>query len=98
MGQMPLGTTGQLADCLVGIYAGIETHFYFNLETSNLVGIEMFSSDETDPCEVRFADFDPVAEQHLPRTWKIRHGDHEFARLRIQQWQYGSEATTGAGH
>jgi len=90
LGQMPLGNLGQRADCLVGIYAGIETHFYFDPESSELVGIDMFPGDETDPCEVRFADFALLADQHLPRSWMIRYGDHEFARLKIQQWHHGS--------
>ena len=51
----------------------------------------MFPSDGTDPCEVQFTEFDLATETHLPRTWIIRHGDQEFARLKILQWEHGNE-------
>ncbi len=96
LGQMPMCVQGPWTDCLVGIHAGLETHFYFDPESSDLVGITMFPGDETDPCEMQFTDFASVGHQHLPQTWRIRHGDHEFAQLRIHQWQRGSDEAAPA--
>ena len=40
LGQMPCGADDKLADCLVATHAGVESRFYFDPDTSNLVGIE----------------------------------------------------------
>ena len=97
LGQLPCGPDGRLADCLVGIHAGIELRMFFDPSSGNLVAIEMYPSDETDPCEVTFADFRDSDGRRLPHRWTVRYGDHEFARLQIKEWQFApaaSDATT----
>jgi serine protease Do len=94
LGQMPYESTGQFADCLVGIHAGIETYFYFEPESSELVGLHMVSDDDSDPCEIHFSHFDQIAQRHLPKTWVIRHGEYEFARLEILHWSQGIKIAT----
>ena len=93
LGQLPFGPDARLADCLVGIYAGIETHFLFAPESQELVGIEMFPGDDMDSCEISFSDFNNIDGRRLSTRWHIRHGDDAFADLRINDWQFSSPAT-----
>jgi hypothetical protein len=69
-------------------HAGVETRFYFDPDNSNLVGIEFFASEEDDPCEIMFDDIRPVDGRALPHHWVIRHGDDEFADLKIKSYEF----------
>ncbi len=76
----------QLADCLVGVQGGVETHFYFDPVEGDLVGIEMQAAEDQDPCEIYFSDFRAVNGRRLPHRWVVRHGDEQFADLRITKY------------
>jgi len=92
LGQLPLGPNGEPADCLVGIYAGIETRFLFAPDTGQLIGIEMLPGDDADPCEISFSEFGDLGGQRFPKRWQVRYGEGLFADLRIDQWQFGASA------
>jgi serine protease Do len=89
LGAMPWKTDDKLADCLVATHAGVETRFYFDTENSNLVGIEFYSSDEEDPCEIEFDDIRSVNGRSLPHHWNIRLGDETFAELNVGSYEFG---------
>ncbi|NOY42411.1 MAG: PDZ domain-containing protein [Planctomycetes bacterium] len=86
LGQLPSGPDAAWVDCLVGIYAGIETHFLFSPDTGELVGIDMFPGDEQDPCELRFFDFGELAGQRIARRWQVAYGGVQFAELKIDNF------------
>ncbi|MCA9231351.1 MAG: trypsin-like peptidase domain-containing protein [Planctomycetales bacterium] len=86
LGQLPNGPNGQLLDCLVGIYAGIEVHFLFVPDTGLLVGIDVFPDEDRDPCELRFDDYGDVAGQHLARRWQVLHAGKVFAELQLEEF------------
>jgi hypothetical protein len=90
LGTLPFPTEQQLADCLVAIYGGVETRFYFDPAMGDLVGVEMQSADDQDPCEIYFSDFRLVEGRRLPHRWVIRHGDESFADLRISSYEWPS--------
>jgi serine protease Do len=94
LGTVPWGGNDQLADCLVAIHGGVETHFYFSPEGGDLTGIEMQSSDEEDPCEIYFHDVREVAGRHLPHRWTVRHGDEIFAEVAIEAFEFTSTAAS----
>ena len=83
LGQLPSGPDSTLVDCLVGIYAGIEIRFLFSPESGALLGIDMFPSDEQDPCELRFSDFGEIEGQYVAKRWQVRHAGNQFAELQI---------------
>ena len=103
LGQLPVGHEATPVDCLVGIYAGIETHFLFSPSTGELVGIDMFPGDEKDPCELRFYDFEEKDGQRFAKRWQINHGGVLFAELSIDRLTgatglFGPEATVTANN
>ena len=87
LGTMPWGGSDALADVLVATHAGVETRFYFDSKQSNLVGIELFTSDDDDPCEIVFDDIRAVDGRSLPYHWMVRHGDDVFADVNITEYK-----------
>jgi hypothetical protein len=88
LGTLPFPNEQRLPDCLVGIYGGVETRFHFDPMEGDLVGIEMQSADDQDPCEIYFSDFKLVEGRRMPHRWVIRHGDEQFSDLRISSYQW----------
>jgi len=92
LGQLPSGDEGAMVDCLIGIYAGIETCFQFDLASGQLVGIVMLPREDVDPCELRLSDYGEIAGRRLPRRWQVRYGERTFADFTIEQWQFEAKA------
>lgn len=88
-GTLPWSTSPQLPDCLVGVAGGVETRFYFDPTEGDLVGVDMQAAEDLDPCEIYFSDFRPVGGRRMPHRWVIRHGDEQFADLRITKYDWG---------
>jgi hypothetical protein len=85
-GTLPWGDNNKMADCIVGIHGGVETRFYFDPESADMVGIEMQAADDEDPCEIYFADIRDVEGRRLPHQWTIHRGDEVFADLSIKSY------------
>jgi serine protease Do len=66
--------------------------FYFGAKTGDLTGIELFTADEADPCEISFSQFDEVAGRRLPHRWWVRSGDAVFAEMVVDRWEIGDVA------
>jgi hypothetical protein len=90
LGTLPWGSDDTMADCIVGIHGGVETRFYFDPASADLVGIEMQAADDEDPCEIYFNDIREVDGRRLPHQWTIRRGDETFAELRITSYELKS--------
>ena len=87
----PLPGNGPMADVLVGTYGGVETWFYFDPQTGDLVALEMFSDDGVDPCELYFGEMRPVAGRVLPHRIEVRHADATYAVIEVDKYQFGED-------
>ena len=94
LGQLPLGASGEMVDCLVGFHAGLEFRLLFAPESGDLVGLEMFPGDDFDPCVVHFSEYADVAGRRLPFRWQVRHGNKLFADLHLTSWQIDAATPT----
>jgi len=92
LGTLPWSENGAEADCLVGIYGGVETRFFFSPSSGNMVGIELYTADDRDPCEIYFSDIRPVDGRNLPFHWIVRNGDQTYADLHVTSYQWNEEA------
>ncbi|HEX4415493.1 MAG TPA: trypsin-like peptidase domain-containing protein [Lacipirellulaceae bacterium] len=90
LGSIPWKTDDNLADCLVATAAGVEARFYFDAEKSNLIGLELYTSEDDDPCEITFDDIRTVDGRSLPYHWTVRHGDDTFANLNVTSYEFGA--------
>jgi hypothetical protein len=95
LGTMPWTSDDKLDDCLVGTTAGVETRFYFDANTGRATGLELRVADDEDPCEIYFEEFRQVDGRSLPFHWTIRHGDEEFADIRISSYGWGGTKPAG---
>ena len=101
LGQLPHGPEHRVEDCLVGYFEGMELRFFFSDDEGDLTGIELFSADDADPCEIAFSEFAVFSGRRLPRRWLVRHGDAVFAELVVSEWEFQApdaadrEATDG---
>jgi serine protease Do len=87
LGALPVGPEGSMAECLVGLHDGVEFRVLFEPESGELVGLEMFPADDADPCVMHFSDFAEVNGKRLPQRWIVRHGDKQFADIKIASWE-----------
>ena len=72
-------------DVLVGTHDIVETRFYFDPATGQMIGLEMFPDNHIDPCEVYFQDFRDIDGREVPHVMLVRYGDEIFARLDVKQ-------------
>lgn len=90
LGQLPTRDEGTMVDCLIGIYAGIETCFQFDTRSGDLVGIVMLPREGLDPCELRLDNYGELAGRRLPQTWRVYYGDKLFLELIVEQWDFNA--------
>jgi len=83
LGSAPLPGYEGLLDVLVGTYDTLETRFYFDSQSNQLVGLEMYPDLNVDPCELRFRQ--PV--DGLPTVVDVQFGDKIFAPLKIDRFE-----------
>jgi len=96
LGEVPWGNDDKAADCLVATHGGVESRFYFDMDTANLVGIELQVSEDEDPCEIYFDDTRPADGRSLPHHWAIRHGDEVFAELTVKSYDLAGGSNSDA--
>jgi serine protease Do len=92
LGQLPHGPDNVIEDCLVGLFEGMEVLFYFGGEGGQLTGVELYSADDADPCEIYFSQFVDMASRRLPHRWWVRSGDEVFAEMVVGEWTIAEES------
>ncbi len=68
----------------------VECKFYFSPKDGALLAMEMFSSDELDPCEIYFSDYKQEAGLKIPRKIEVRYGDALFGVFQLSSVQLGA--------
>ena len=94
LGKLPHGPDNRVEDCLVGFFEGMEMRFFFAEGTGDLTGIELYASDDADPCELSFSEFAEFSGRRLPKRWLIQHGGADYAELVVESWD--SETTAAS--
>ncbi|MCA9248533.1 MAG: hypothetical protein KDA42_15515, partial [Planctomycetales bacterium] len=85
LGSRPIPPMNDHLDVVVGIYGGMETNFYFAPDGGLLVAMEVFATDERDPAELYFSDYQEFEGRWLPRRIEARHGDRVFADFNVKE-------------
>ena len=84
-GTAPLAGHEGLFDVLIGSHKGVECRFYFDPAENNLVALEMFADEESDPCEIYFSDYRQQAGRSWPGRMEVRCGDELFAVFKVEE-------------
>ena len=77
-----------MVEVLSAVHAGVECRFLFDPVEGSLLAIEMYTSDDTDPCEIYFSDYRPVGDRMLPQSMEVRFGDDSFGVFRLESYQF----------
>ena len=88
-GTTPLAGHEGLVDVLVGIAQGVECRFYFDPARGDLLAIEMFADEESDPCEIYFSDYREMDSRWLPGRMEVRYGNDPFATFKLDGFKCG---------
>ncbi len=92
LGTTPLIDHEGLYDVLIGTHNVVESHFAFDPQNGNLVGLLMFPENHVDPCEVYFSDYRKVGNRLLPHRLVVRYGDTVFAELLVDEYELKAAA------
>ena len=84
-GAAPLPGRDDLADVLVGSYKGAESRFYFDRTGGRLLAIEFFSDENSDPCEMYFADYRDGKDRSIPGRIEVRYADMPYTVLKVEE-------------
>ena len=72
-----------LVDVLESSVAGVEVRFA--VETAgDVLGIELWTTPDADPCEIRFTGSLPNHPQRMPAVIEVRHGNELFGIFRVE--------------
>jgi S1-C subfamily serine protease len=63
-----------VVDVLVGTHAVVECRFQFDPEDGRLLGMEYFSSDDDDPCEILFDEYKDIGGRQVPHRLRVFRG------------------------
>jgi len=77
------GDGDALVDVLDSSVAGVEARFAVD-PSGAVVGIDLWTAPDADPCEVRFAAALPDHPQGMPAMIEVRHGNGVFGVFRVQ--------------
>jgi serine protease Do len=85
-GAAPLIGHAGLVDVLTGTHKGVECRFYFDAVEGDLLAIEFFPDENSDPCEVYFSDFRQMHGRVIPGRVAVHFGDKPYALFKIDEF------------
>jgi len=87
-GKAPENYTDIRVDCdvLRTKQAQFESKWYFSQKDGTLLGGEVTSFKEEDPCELYFSDYKDVGGRKLPHRIDVRTGDKRYAVLTVRTY------------
>jgi hypothetical protein len=88
LGTAPVDGREGLADVLVGLHRDVECRFYFDPADGEMVAMEMFPEEDTDPCELYFSDYRETDGRMLPGRIVVRHGDGVYQAIDCKQFGF----------
>jgi hypothetical protein len=67
---------------------GLESHFLFDRNDQRLLGIELFSGVDQDPCIIRFANYQNDGKLLVPSEITVTQGDQQPSLLQVNQFEF----------
>lgn len=91
-GELPFGPTLAQHDMVSAVYQGANVYFYFDVESGDLVGLELYTADDLDPCIVYFSRFEEMDGKRLPRHWEVHFGDEPYVAFEVDRYEQPTES------
>jgi S1-C subfamily serine protease len=83
-GTAPLPGRAAQLDVLIAEGSGVETRFYFDPQQGHLVALEMFPTEDVDPCEIYFGG-SQVDGRWQPQVLEVRFGNDVFETFQVEE-------------
>jgi S1-C subfamily serine protease len=87
-GALPDGQ-GVLRDVLICNTDGVQVRYFFDQQTGLMSGMEFWSSSDSDPCEIRLADYREAGQLQLPHQITVAGSDDYREILQVESWNRG---------
>jgi hypothetical protein len=87
-GSIPDAVTNAQVDILTARREGLESHFLFDRNDQRLLGIELFSGVDQDPCIIRFANYQNDGKLLVPSEITVTQGDQQPSLLQVNQFEF----------
>jgi hypothetical protein len=94
LGTVPVPGRLALCDVLVTLRGSVECHFLFDSESGELIGLEMFPDEQSDPCTIYLSQYDELEGRHVPRRWEVRYGDELYGLFEFTEVKLAAESAT----
>ncbi|MDA7977703.1 MAG: trypsin-like peptidase domain-containing protein [Pirellulales bacterium] len=79
----PRNFTAHLVDCLVGEHGGAECRFLVDPSSGQLLALEFYPEKNSDPCEVRFSNFQQIEGRVWPTEIQVRFGNQTHQKFQV---------------
>lgn len=86
-GELPMPGRDGLVDALVVQHAKVECRFLVDPSSGQLLALELFTDNESDPCEIFFSEYAEVEGRLLPKRIEVRSGDAIFGTFSIAEFK-----------
>ncbi|MEX1039257.1 MAG: trypsin-like peptidase domain-containing protein [Pirellulaceae bacterium] len=96
LGTAPRNDSQVRYDVLIGLFDALETRFYFDQESGELIALEMYPDTDSDPCEILFSEWREEGTARLPGRMVVVFGDSPFEVLTIESWELKSGSDENA--
>ncbi|MCA9189315.1 MAG: trypsin-like peptidase domain-containing protein [Pirellulaceae bacterium] len=84
IGTAPLAGQPQWYDVLSCTYQTIELRLYTDPDSGALLAMELYSDQESDPCEITFSNFVVQGDARIPQRIEVRRGDADQGQFDLQ--------------
>jgi len=90
LGSEPLDGSGEKVDVIVAVKINVESRWYFDRESGELLGFDTRLAENEDDCEIRIQGWEEFEGKKLPNTLTVSTGGDDFATLEITGAEFQS--------
>lgn len=83
LGSEPLDGKGDKVDVIIAVQTNVESRWYFNRESGQLLGFDTRLSENEDDCEIRIGGWKEIDGRKLPSPFTVSKGGEKFATFEI---------------
>ncbi len=93
-GSKPTSWADRRVDCevLLAEHAAFQVKYYFSLKDQTLLGMEVRTAENEDPCEIYFSDYKQQnGGRLLPTRMDVRYGNDHYGTFTMKQYQLAAK-------
>jgi hypothetical protein len=83
LGSEPLDGQGEKVDVVVAVQTNVESRWYFQPNSGQLLGFDTRIAENEDECEIRFGGWKEFEGRQLPTPFNVRSGGADFGTFEI---------------